>query len=42
MDDGVGNGGGSFKAEHEPDAAEVIDVHKTGVREVGDNISNLS
>jgi len=33
MDDGGGNGGGSFGVKHGSDAAEVTDVHKTGARE---------
>ena len=42
MDDGGGNGGGSFKlkVEHGPDAAEVTDVHKAGAGEVGDVVGD--
>jgi len=36
VDDGGGNGGGSFKVEHGPDAAEVTDVHKAGAGKVKD------
>lgn len=38
MDNGVSNGGGSFKVMNGPDAAEVTNVYKTGVGEVGDVI----
>src|SRR6218665_2503453 len=34
MDDGGGNGGGSFRVKHGSDAAEVTDVHEAGA--VGD------
>src|SRR6218665_1980666 len=30
MDDGGGNGGGSFKVKHGSNAAEVTDVHEAG------------
>ena len=36
MDDGGGNGGGSFRVKHGSDAAEVMDVHEAGAGEVGD------
>ena len=36
MDDGGGNGGGSFKVKHGSNAAEVTDVHEAGAGEVGD------
>ena len=36
MDDGGGDGGGSFKVKHRSDAAEVKDVHEAGAGEVGD------
>src|SRR6218665_2998891 len=36
MDDGSGNGGGSFKVKHGSNAAEVTDVHEAGAGEVGD------
>jgi len=36
MDDGGGDGGGSFKVKHGSDAVEVTDVHEAGAREVGD------
>ena len=36
MDDGGGNGGGSFRVKHGSDAAEVTDVHEAGMGEVGD------
>ena len=36
MDDGGGNGGGSFRVKHGSDAAEVTDVHEAGAGEVGD------
>ena len=36
MDDGGGNGGGSFKIKHGSNAAEVTDVHEAGAGEVGD------
>ena len=39
MDDGSGNGVGSFKVVHRPDAAEVTNVYKTGVGEVGDVVT---
>jgi len=36
MDDGGGDGGGSFKVKHRSDAAEVTDVHEARAGEVGD------
>ena len=36
MDDGGGNGGGSFRVKHGSYAAEVTDVHETGAGEIGD------
>ena len=36
MDDGGGNGGGSFKVKHGSNAAKVTDVHEAGAGEVGD------
>ena len=36
MDDGRGDGGGSFKVKHRSDVAEVTDVHEAGAVEVGD------
>ena len=36
MDDGGGNGGGSFRVKHESDAAEVTDEHEAGAGEVGE------
>src|SRR6218665_676790 len=36
LDDGGGNGGGSFRVKHGLDAAEVTDVHEAGAGEVGD------
>ena len=36
MDDGGGDGGGSFKVRHGSDAAEITYVHKAGTGEVGD------
>ena len=36
MDDGGGDGGGSFRVKHGSDAAEVTDVHEAGAGEVGD------
>ena len=36
MDDGGGNGGGSFKVKHGSDAAEVTDVHEAGAGDVRD------
>jgi len=36
MDDGGGDGEGSFKVKHGSDAAEVTNVHETGPGEVGD------
>ena len=36
MDDGGGNGGGSFRVKHGSDAAEVTDVHEAGAGDVGD------
>ena len=36
MDDGGGNGGGSFRVKHGSDAEEVTDVHEAGAGEVGD------
>ena len=36
MDDGGGDGGGSFRVKHGSDAAEVTDVRETGAGEVGD------
>ena len=36
MDNGGGNGGGSFKVKHGSNAAEITYVHKAGVGEVGD------
>ena len=36
MDDGGGNGGGSFKVKHGSNAAEVTNVHEAGAGEVGD------
>ena len=35
MNDGGGNGGGSFKVKHGSDAAEMTYVHKAGAGEVG-------
>jgi len=35
MDNGGGDGGGSFRVEHGSDAAEVTDVHEAGA--VGDH-----
>ena len=36
MDDGRGNGGGSFIVKYGSDAAEVTGVHEAGAGEVGD------
>ena len=36
MDDGGGDGGGSFRVNHGSDAAEVTDVHEAGAGKVGD------
>jgi len=36
MDDGGGDGGGSFRVEHWSDEAEVTDVHEAGAGEVED------
>ena len=36
MDDGGGDGGGSFRVKHGSDAAKVTDVHEAGEGEVGD------
>ena len=36
MDDGGGNGGGSFRVKHGSDAAKVTDVHEAGAGEVRD------
>ena len=36
MDDGGGNGGGSFRVKHGLAAAKVTDVHEAGGGEVGD------
>src|SRR6218665_2413482 len=36
MNNGGGNGGGSFKVKHGSNAAEVTDVHEAGAGEVGD------
>src|SRR6218665_4167323 len=36
MNNGGGNGGGSFKVKHGSYTAEVTDVHEAGVGEVGD------
>src|SRR6218665_1811919 len=36
MNNGGGNGGGSFKVKHGSYAAEVTDVHEAGAGEVGD------
>ena len=36
MDDGGGDGEGSFKVKHWSDAAEVTDVQEAGAVEVGD------
>jgi len=36
MDDGGGNGGGSFRVKHGSDAAEVTDVHEAEAGEVGE------
>ena len=36
MDDGRGDGGGSFRVKHGSDATEVTDVHEAGAGEVGD------
>src|SRR6218665_3617259 len=36
MDDGGGDGGGSFIVKHGSDAAEATEVHKVGAGEVGD------
>ena len=36
MDNGGGNGGGSFKVKHGSNAAEVTDVHEAGAGEVGE------
>src|SRR6218665_3018308 len=36
MDDGGGNGGGSFRVKRGSNAAEVADVHEAGAGEVGD------
>jgi len=36
MDDGGGDGGGSFRVKHGSDAAKVTDVHEAGAGEVGD------
>src|SRR6218665_1509763 len=38
MDDGGGNGGGSFKVKHGSNAAEVSNVHEAGAGEVGDEV----
>ena len=34
MDDGGGDGGGSFRVKHGLDAAEVTDVHEAGAGDV--------
>jgi len=39
MDDGGGDGGGSFKVKHGLDATEVTTVHEAGAGEVGDVVS---
>ena len=36
MNNGGGNGGGSFKVKHGSYAAEVTNVHEAGAGEVGD------
>ena len=36
MDDGGGDGGGSFRVKHGSDEVEVTDVHETGAGKVGD------
>src|SRR6218665_2445373 len=36
MNNGGGNGGGSFKVKHGSYAAEITDVHEAGAGEVGD------
>ena len=36
MNNGGGNGGGSFKVKHWSNAAEVTDVNEAGAGEVGD------
>ena len=36
MDDGGGNGGGSFRVKHGSGAAEVKNVHEAGAEEVGE------
>ena len=36
IDDGGGDGGGSFRVKHGSDTAEVTDVHEAGAGEVGD------
>ena len=36
MNNGGGNGGGSFKVKHGSYAAEVTDVHEAGAGELGD------
>jgi len=36
MDDGRGDGGGSFRVKHGSNAAEVTDVPEAGSGEVGD------
>ena len=35
MDNGVSNGGGSFKVMNGPDAAEVTNVHEAGAQNAG-------
>ena len=39
MDDGDDNGGGRFKIKQWSDAAEVLNVHKAGAKEVGEVVS---
>ena len=36
MDEGGGNGGGSYRVKHGSDAAEVTDVNEAGEEEAGD------
>jgi len=40
MDDGGGDGGGSFRLKHGLDAAEVTDVHEAKAGEVGDVVED--
>jgi len=38
MDDGGGNGGGSFRVKHGSDAAEVTDAHEAEEHQLGEPI----